>query len=193
MSIINEKNALRKDASKYRRELPALKKSSFDTAIAGFVNELISASAAEMLLIYVSKPEEIETREIISNALKLGIAVAAPRCFGKNSMEFFFLSSLDELVPGAFGIMEPDIARCKKVEAARGICVTPALMLGRDGSRLGYGAGYYDRFLKSFEGSTVGLCYDLLVVDSLPQDEYDIKINMIITQNGAVETAPERT
>ena len=63
------------------------------------------------------------------------------------------------------------------------LCVVPALLFSRDGYRLGYGKGYYDRFLRSFNGTSVGLSYDELLCEYLPIDSHDISLNIIITES----------
>ena len=96
-------------------------------------------------------------------------------------MEFYF-SLQSELKKGMYGIYEPDRDRCEKaVFSNKSLCIVPGVAFGRNGERLGFGKGYYDRFLESFNGITVGLSFEECLSDSIPMEEHDKKIDYLIT------------
>ena len=137
---------------------------------------------ADTVFAYWSVEDEADTRRIINRALSDNKRVALPKCIDKNgNMKFYYIASADDLSIGMYGIMEP----CGEDEATAygncAICLVPGLSFDRYGYRLGYGKGYYDRFLKEFGGISIGLCYNACLSELLPKDEYDIKVDYIIT------------
>ena len=138
---------------------------------------------ADVVLLYISQPREIATDMILSAALINGKLAAAPRCGEEGEMTFFAIGGKRDLKPGRFGIMEP-AEYCEPVELSeRTLCVCPALACDMSGRRLGYGGGYYDRFLKDFPGVSVALCYTDAVVPALPREEHDVPVEMIVTDS----------
>ena len=136
----------------------------------------------EDLLVYVSSEIEVSTQKIISNSLKEK-RVLCPRCVpGTNLMYFYRIQNIDQLKTGSFGILEPDLS-CEKIDDFKNpLCVVPALSYDHLGYRLGFGKGFYDRFLRDFKGISVGLCYDCCVTDELPSDDFDICVYKLITE-----------
>ncbi|MCD7871811.1 MAG: 5-formyltetrahydrofolate cyclo-ligase [Clostridiales bacterium] len=139
---------------------------------------------AEQILCYASLPNEICTDFIIRTALKHDKKIALPRCSDFNgNMDFYYISSFDDIKSGTFGIKEPDKNACKRVyDFNNSLCVVPALCFDSYGVRLGYGKGYYDRFLKKFTSVSAGLCYNDFIAENLPQNEFDIPVDYIITE-----------
>jgi len=146
---------------------------------------------ADTVLIYVSYGSETGTYSIINRLLENGIKTAVPRCLENGIMEFIYISSTDELSHGAFGIPEPSGDR-KAVITDRTVCIVPGLSFASDGSRLGYGGGYYDRFLAVHDVYTIGICYDEMISENLPSLEHDIKIKTVITEERTVRYSAER-
>jgi 5-formyltetrahydrofolate cyclo-ligase len=100
-------------------------------------------------------------------------------------MDFYYINSMSDLVEGHFGVREPNTATCTKVTDFKdSVCIVPAISYDKLGYRLGYGKGYYDRFLKKFTIISVGMCYNELITDRLPIGEYDVPVDYIITQDG---------
>ncbi len=178
------KKKMRQATREMRMGLNPDMKASMDKKICNKLLNLWAVRDAEAVLCYVSTPIEVDTRLFINTLLKSGKPVAVPRCEGeKNEMSFYFISSLDELAPGYFGVMEPSGDPEKKVMHTENcLCVVPAFMFDRLGYRLGYGKGYYDRYLSSYKGSTVGICYDDNITDELFHGKYDRAVNMILTE-----------
>lgn len=84
---------------------------------------------------------------------------------------------------------EPDVNKCKEVDDfSKSICIVPAIAYDKFGYRLGYGKGYYDRFLSAYHGICIGVQYDELVCEKLFIDKYDVPVDYIITQNGVFST-----
>lgn len=145
---------------------------------------------ADTILLYYPTKNEISPLPIFDVCLKMGKTVAFPVC-QKESTTLLFrkISALDELFLSSFGILEPT-SDCEQITPnEKTLCIVPALLFSQNGHRLGYGKGYYDRFLKNFKGTSAGLSYSSLVLKSLPYDEHDIPLNMIVTESEVLKIA----
>jgi 5-formyltetrahydrofolate cyclo-ligase len=187
MSVIDIrpiKAELRQKYRSLRQAMPPEIKEQKDAAIAAQVRRLWQYQRNNVLLIYVSTSIEVDTFRIIHQALADGKRVAVPRCVpDTRNMEFYYIDSTDELAPGMFGVLEPhpNPERLYK-EADGGLCIVPAFSYDWRGYRLGYGKGYYDRFLSRFEGNMVGICYSECVQRSLPHGRFDRPVELLVTE-----------
>lgn len=151
------------------------------------IRERLFASSLpkDRVLAYVSRGGEVDTINIILRILDDGGAVYVPRCTpGENTMNFYEIHSLEELEEGSFGIFEP-VDECPAAPDINGaLCLVPGLSFTEQGDRIGYGKGYYDRFLRENREKsliTVGLCYNELIRQELPVDETDEAVQYMIT------------
>jgi 5-formyltetrahydrofolate cyclo-ligase len=137
----------------------------------------------DTVLTYVSTDKEVDTFPLIAAALQSGKRVAVPRCVeGRPLIEFYYINSVDELFSGSYGLMEPLASQEKKCLQRNGLCVLPGLAFDRVGGRLGYGKGYYDRFLQNFRGVTVGICFSTILSERpLPMGRFDLPASIVIT------------
>ena len=92
-----------------------------------------------------------------------------------------FLDSTYDLKKGRFGIFEPDESCEKYCVFDNALCIVPALSYDKDGYRLGFGMGFYDRFLADYNGIKLGLCYDNCMSESFCHDGYDISVDKVFT------------
>ncbi len=138
---------------------------------------------AKTVLCYYSLKNEISTSCIIEQAMSEGKCVALPYCTDKNGhMDFYIVSSLNDLITGSFGIMEPNVEKCSILEDFdNSVCIVPALCYDRHGYRLGHGKGYYDRFLEKYSFISIGLCYNSLIQNEVPTDNFDKSVDYIVT------------
>ena len=187
MSVIDIrpiKTELRQKYRSLRQSMPPEIKEERDRAIAAQVRRLWQYQSNRILLIYVSTAIEVDTIRIINQALEDGKKVAVPRCVpDTRNMEFYYIDSIDDLAPGMFGVLEPAVNPEKLYdERDCGLCIVPAFSYDWNGYRLGYGKGYYDRFLSRFEGNIVGICYSDCVQKSLPHGRYDRPVELLVTE-----------
>lgn len=178
------KTELRQKYRRLRQEMAPEIKKERDEAIAEQVSRLWQYQRNEVLLVYVSTPIEVDTHGIIRRALEDGKRVAVPRCVpDTRNMEFYYIHSMNELEPGAFGVLEPipHEERLYRVEDG-GLCIVPAFSYDWQGFRLGYGKGYYDRFLSRFNGNMVGICYSDCVQRTLPHGRFDRPVELLVTE-----------
>ena len=147
---------------------------------------------ADIVLLYYPTKNEISPLPLFEICLKMGKTVAFPVC-QKESTTLMFkkVTSLDMFSPSSFGIFEPNEECEIIIPTEKTICITPALLFSKKGHRLGYGKGYYDRFLKDFNGISVGFSYSDCVLDFIPHDAHDIPLDMIITESEVLKIAQE--
>ena len=178
------KTELRQKYRSLRQSMPQEIKERHDLAIANQVRRLWQYVNNDILLIYVSTPIEVDTFLIIKNALCDGKKVAVPRCVpDSRQMNFYYITSVDDLSPGMFGVLEPaPIPERLYHENDGGLCIVPAFSYDWHGYRLGYGKGYYDRFLSRFEGNIVGICYSECVQRTLPHGRYDRPVDLLVSE-----------
>ena len=138
--------------------------------------------SADAVLAYWSVASEVSTQKIIEKALSDSKRVALPKCIdSKGNMEFYYISSASDLSEGMYGIKEPG-AEIKADDFSEStVCLVPRLSFDKKGYRLGYGKGYYDRFLSSFEGICLGVCYSEFLLDNIPIELTDRLVDIVIT------------
>ena len=189
------KNDIRKDLLHQRKNMLPEEQELWDKKIANTFISSISYRFCDVILIYSSLQNEIATGSIINNALNAKKIVACPVSdVETNTLEFKVINAIDNFVVGEYGILEPPKTNLpykeyieinkKSNKPPLAICVIPCLSYDDDGYRIGYGKGYYDRFLSSFEGTKIGLCYTNCKVKQLPRGKYDMKLDVIVTEKG---------
>jgi len=147
------------------------------------------------LFIYVNFRSEVETLELIRRSLGQGMRVAVP-LVDASAVRMIPLLIKDpehDLVPGYYNIPEPDPARCKRVESSEiDAAVIPGSVFDIQGGRLGYGGGYYDRFLVNDapQAKRIGLAFELQVVDKVPVEPHDQPLDILITEKRIVNIRP---
>ena len=158
-------------------------KLSLDRMICDKICSLASFRFAGTVLLYSPIGSEIDLTPVAIRALELGKKIAFPICdTERRVMTFKYVSALDELKVGSYSIPEPDKDSPSFVGGQNALCIVPALAFDKGGYRLGYGGGYYDKFLKTFSGVSLGVAYDSLITDKLPRGVYDMPVSIILTE-----------
>lgn len=174
---MEDKKLLRKRFSEIRKNIPD--KSEKDILIRKNFLDIITNT--DTVLLYSSFGSEIDTLSI-ANELFGKYTVAFPVSGKDGIMTFHIVKSLDELHKGMYGIYEPDNSLPQPEINNRTLCVLPGLAFMKDGSRLGYGGGYYDRFLQKYpQIHKIALAYEELITDNLPVMPHDIRADYIVT------------
>lgn len=128
---------------------------------------------------YLSYNQEVRTQPILEQALQDGKKVAVPKIYGRD-MKFIYLEDLSRVEKGCSGIPEP-VADAPIAEEKDALVLMPGLAFTKTGDRMGYGGGFYDRFLAEEPNHpTLALCYDFQIVESLPTEEYDIPVDTVL-------------
>lgn len=173
------KKELRKKLLNKRRGLDTNYRLEKDIMIYNSLMELPVIAEAETVFTYVSTEIEVDTILFIEAMLSFGKTVAVPKCEGKE-MRFIAIDSLADLETGAYGILEPKDGE-EITDYKRSACITPALSFDEKGFRMGYGGGYYDRFLKNYTGTSIGICYEDFIGE-IVTEEYDLPVNIVVTE-----------
>ncbi len=184
------KNEIRAQYKERRRAIPREEKQARDDRICRLFLSSITYRYAKILLLYAPTGDEIDIMPIARRALADGKAVAFPRCRpAECRMDYHFITSEDELKPGAYGIREPDEALPLYDPTAapaddHPVCIVPGLVFDTEGYRIGYGKGYYDRYLVDFCGVRIGTVYSDFVLPRLVRGRFDLAVDVLVTEKG---------
>ncbi|HLQ72437.1 MAG TPA: 5-formyltetrahydrofolate cyclo-ligase, partial [Bacillota bacterium] len=138
--------------------------------------------------ITVSGGFEWDTYNIIEKAWQQGKAVCVPKCYPKEQkMIFYRFQSFGELEVVYYNLKEPKPIEANKVKKNDlDLIIVPGLLFDSSGYRIGFGGGYYDRFLTDYRGQTVALTSSQLLIDSIPKESHDMAVSHIITEKGII-------
>ena len=194
MTKQEQKRALRETMRRLESQLSQRYKTQSSQKICAHLLAMPEYQAASTVFCFVGTAHEIDTRPILTHALESGKRVCVPRCTAPGIMELREISSLSDLAPGAYGILEPDPARCGVVDTDEvDLAVLPCLCCNHLGHRLGQGGGYYDRFLSHYRGGTVLLCREKLLRQEIPLEPHDYPVPWVLTEVCLYEDGmPER-
>ena len=176
--------------------MDAAEKQRRDEAICRAAVSLVSFRYAEYVLLYAATENEINIMTIAEEALARGKKIAFPRCDKEtHTMQYHIVTSLDELSPDAYGICEPPKDAPiydPKNDLGSAVCFVPGLVYDKAGYRLGYGKGFYDRYLSGFSGCTIGVVYSDYILQSVPRGRFDVSVNILLTEKGVKMTGAAR-
>lgn len=182
IDIRKYKQELRLKCREYRQNLDKEIKSQLDGKIADNVRRLKEYRPAHTILIYMSTPIEVDTVNIIKNAWADGKKVAVPRCIPESrDMEFHYIENLECLVPGTFGVLEPDSSLPIVTDFSGCLMIVPGMQFDMKGYRIGYGKGYYDRYMVRFTGRSAGICYSDELKPFMYHGRYDQAVDIVVT------------
>jgi 5-formyltetrahydrofolate cyclo-ligase len=179
-----DKRETRKQLLKKRKEILKEKKTIYDKEISNRIIQSDYFKNASQVLVFASTENEFDTRHIVEKCRTEGKRVFYPICIDDSGeMVFKKVDSLGDMQYGMYNILEPK-SYCKEYrQKENDLVIVPCLSATESGYRIGYGKGYYDRFLKNFNGVSICPCYEEMVSDTLPTDEFDIRIKILATQN----------
>lgn len=131
---------------------------------------------AKIIMSYVSIKGEFETKYINRRILSEGKTLVLPKTYGQGLMKAFEVKTMDELVKNSFGLHEP----LESVEHLPDLIIMPGVAFDKRGNRIGFGGGYYDRYLQGKTIKTVALCYEFQVVEGFAVEEHDIPVDYLL-------------
>lgn len=139
---------------------------------------------SKTIFTYYSVDSEVDTKDIIKISLALNKKVYIPKCFKNNRMEAYRIDCITNVKNGVFNIPEP-LPDAEKILPERlDLCIVPGICFSKNLYRLGYGGGFYDRFLPRTNATKIGLCFSEFLLDDLPHDKHDIKCDKLLIGNG---------
>ncbi len=181
--IKEQKKALRKVLKQKRSEIVGMQQKKLsDEAVFRKLVQCNDIIYADCVLCYISTDIEVDTVAFINYCFSIGKSVAVPKCTDAQ-MTFHIIKSFSDTEKGMYDITEPKSA-CPIFESEsykNAVCIVPGLAFDNEGFRLGYGKGYYDKFLSSFNGKSVGICYRDYIIENLPKDNFDLNVDTVIT------------
>ncbi len=180
---MTEKTTLRGEVTRYLIQLTEAQRLESDCALQQKFLSLPQLDRVERVLLYWSMGNEIDTLPILEQLLSRGKQVLLPRCLPGGAMETR-LYVPGRLVPHRWGMQEPAMD-CPLLEPE--LALIPALCYDKNGYRLGWGGGYYDRWLARTKTHTVGLCRHALLKAHLPRESWDRRVELVLTEQAAFE------
>ena len=176
------KSELRKQVLQEMKAIPREQKQAMDQALTEGLLQHPFYQEANTIATYLSFPHEFQTQELIEQAMKDGKKVLIPKTYPKGRMDFVVYDP-QQLVKTSFGLLEPQ-GDLEVVDASQiDLIHVPGLAFTTDGYRIGYGGGYYDRYLKYFPGHTLSTIYPCQIQDFSPEN-HDIPVEEVLIDEG---------
>ena len=180
-----EKSRLRSRLQKLRRSIPAQARISYSRAIAARLFEMQEVISARAVFVYISYGSEVDTHNVISCLLANGKLAAVPKIVDSKRMAAHQFTNWDELRPAQLGILSPT-----KTDEYRGsidVAITPGLGFTLEGHRIGFGAGYYDRWFSSHSVNwKVALAFEAQLLEYIPTETTDVPVDAIVTEKRCI-------
>jgi len=145
---------------------------------------------AKNILFYVSVNNEVDTQEIIKELLKEKSIIIPYTIKNKPAIFLSELKDFVELEPKTFGMLEPKEKYIREFDGEKlDLVIVPGIVFDKNGHRIGYGYGYYDRFLKTIKKDVVkiGLAFDFQLIDKIPEEEHDVPLDVVVTGKEVVK------
>lgn len=182
---IDDKKAFRKAMLAKRDAIPYENRIEADGARSERIRNWEAYKEAELLLFYVSYRSEADTLQLIKEDLEAGRKVAVPKVVGTD-MVFYRITEFSQLIEGYKGILEPEVECCEAVTDAfpnHTLLFVPGCAFDKKGGRMGYGGGFYDRFMEAYpDVLRVALAYEEQLMEEVPREAHDRLVDVIVTE-----------
>lgn len=182
-----DKAALRSALLEKRIGISIIQNAELSARISEHILALSAYTSAGRILCYTSFKNEVETRGLIRQALSSGKEIYLPVVRNATRMDAVRLYTPDDAMKKSkFGVWEPvgdEILPPDKLD----FVLVPGVGFDKKGTRIGYGAGYYDRFLRQTQCVTVGMAFELQMVNEIPRESHDIRMNYVATEHGVYD------
>lgn len=183
------KNKIRKDIIEKRDSLDLNEKKSFDQIIIERLKETDAYRKSKNIFFYIGFGSEIDTAKYIEEFLIEGKKVFVPRTnMAIKTMEAVEITSLGELERNKFGILEPNKDKKSTDKNLLQLVIMPGVAFDVDKGRIGYGGGYYDKYLENIDEGIpkIALAYEIQIIDNVPREDHDILPDFIITEKRTI-------
>lgn len=185
---MKEKNVIREQVREQKRKMSKESITALSKKIISHIEKIKEFKEAELMYLYISYNQEVDTRCLLEKLLKENRRVAVPKVVDKE-IKFYELRDLAELQRGYQGILEPISEIC--VDGEPGLMILPGLAFDKKMHRCGYGGGFYDSYLAKYrdiEIKKIGFAYHFQLFDEIPFEEHDVLIDGIVTEEGYFST-----
>ncbi|MBQ3529265.1 MAG: 5-formyltetrahydrofolate cyclo-ligase [Oscillospiraceae bacterium] len=174
-----DKKALRKEIREKKRAMTREEIISRSEKLGELFLSTEAYQNAKTVYGYLPYNQEVRTVPMLEQALRDGKKVAVPKIYG-DTMKFLYLDDLSQVEKNSMGIPEP-VADTPVAEDKTALVLMPGVAFTKKGDRIGYGGGFYDRFLaEEPDHPTLALCYDFQIVEHLPTEDYDIPVDTVL-------------
>lgn len=186
-----DKKSLRKKVLENRSKLSKDDILKYSETIANKLYEMSYYKNANRIMAFISFKDEIHTHDIIKTSIKNGKSIVVPITIPESKeLKVSELLDFSELEVGYYDILTPKKEFIRFVDPNTiDLVLVPGVVFAEDGYRVGYGGGYYDRFLSKLDKNVkkIGLAFDLQVVDKVPTENFDIPVDLIITEKRVID------
>lgn len=188
MSMKELKGMLRQEVKERLHTIKRPQYEHYSYQIAQRLYQDSSFQSAQHIGITISQYPEVDTYQIIRTCWEQGKTVSIPKCLPKTKqMQFYELQSFDQLEMVYSGIYEPIVDISSPTSGEKiSLLIVPGLAFDRKGYRLGFGGGYYDRFLENYAGTIISLAFTKQLVECIPKEAHDKRVERIITNEGII-------
>ncbi|HRZ87257.1 MAG TPA: 5-formyltetrahydrofolate cyclo-ligase [bacterium] len=155
---------------------------------------VVEFARARTIMFYLSKGNEVDTHGMVRDALRSGKRVVVPFCpGGHHRMVPAEIRCFSELECGRFGVLQPRHGEVREVPPEQiELFIVPGVAFDAEGYRLGRGRGYYDRLLEAAGAAKIALAYDFQVVERVPREAHDVRVDIVVTETGAKRISTAR-
>lgn len=189
---MTEKKELRKHCIERMNALPQDYCREADEKIFSEILALPEYRSARTVFCFVGMQAEIRTAVLLEEMLRAGKQVAVPRCAGRGIMHAHVIRSLAELRPGTMGIPEPSPEAAVVPPEALDLILLPCVSASRAGARLGYGGGFYDRYLPKSPAFRAVLIRERMLSEEIPLERHDCLVDAVVTEEGVFRSKTQR-
>ncbi|SUJ04235.1 5-formyltetrahydrofolate cyclo-ligase family protein [Sporosarcina pasteurii] len=149
---------------------------------------------AKTIGVTISRYPEVDTRPFIEAAWEAGKNVAVPKCIRKTrAMDFRLITSFKQLETVYIDLLEPIVNETNSVRKEEiDLQIVPGVVFSNEGFRIGFGGGYYDRYLADYKGDTISLAFNCQTNQVVPTENHDIPVNTIITERNMIDCQRNR-
>lgn len=178
------KSRLRKKHKYLRNQMSLMDVIAYSESISNTVIESKAFESAKVVFAYMATMNEVHVRFIIEEALQQGKKVALPKVVDK-VMVYHLVDSLDQVTLGAYNIMEPT-SDCEVEPNEGDLMLVPGIVFDQKGYRIGYGGGYYDRYMSRFAAvdyNRLGVCYANQLVEAIDVEAFDQKVDRVVCES----------
>lgn len=185
-----QKEALRKKMKATLNRMKNEEYKELSGKVAGVLFTTDEWKNADTIGITVSRGKELDTSYIIRKAWEEGKNLAIPKCIHKTKeMDFRLFTDYSQLEIVYFGLQEPKVETTTAVSPNQiDLLIVPGLIYDEKGYRIGFGGGYFDRYLANYRNNTITLAFDLQVVDEIPKEDFDLPVQKIITDKRVIQS-----
>nr|WP_285853540.1 5-formyltetrahydrofolate cyclo-ligase [Bacillus safensis] len=170
-------------------KLDQMSDEEFEQSIALLHEHLFQLPAwkqANTVALTMSRGKEVPTMPLIEKAWQEGKTVCVPTCFPETKeMTFYEYTPKTKMISRYFGLLEPDPLESAAIHKKTiDLIIVPGVCFDRQGYRIGYGGGYYDRYLADYHGETLALCLTVQQTEQIPAETHDIPVSIIVSEKG---------